>query len=65
MAGEKIAVKYENWIRLVTLIHYVGFEVCKYIVHTVENLPVDGADLYQVLNGRRADFDKVLRKECP
>ena len=62
MAGEKIAVKYENWIRLVTLIHYVGFEVCKYIVHTVENLPVDGADLYQVLNGKRADFDKLLRK---
>ena len=62
MAGEKIAVKYENWIRLVTLIHYVGFEVCKYIVHTVENLPVDGAQLYQVLNGKRADFDKLLRK---
>ena len=62
MAGEEIAVKYEYWIRLVTLIHYVGSKVCKNIIHTVENLPADGAQLYQALNQKRADFDKLLRK---
>ena len=63
MAGEQIAVKYENWIRLLTLIHYVGFEVCKNILHHVEKLPVDGAQLNLALDGKRAEFDELRRKK--
>ena len=62
MAGEQIAIQYENWIRLLTLIHCVGLEVCKNILHHMENLPVDGVQLYQVLNGKRVEFDRLLRK---
>ena len=62
MPGQQIALQYESWIRLLTLIHCVGFEVCKNILHNLEQLPVDGAQLYQALNGKRADFNKLLRK---
>ena len=64
MAGDggQIALKYENWIRLLTLIHCVGFEVCKRILHQFENLPVNGAQLFQSLNRKRAEFDRLLRK---
>ena len=60
--GQQIALKYENWIRLLTLIHCVGFEVCEKILHQFENLPVDGAQLFQSLNTKRAEFDRLLRK---
>ena len=63
MAGQQIALQYENWIRLLTLIHYVGFEVCKNILHIREKLPVDGAQLHQEMNGKRAKFDKLLKKK--
>ena len=59
--GGQIALKYENWIRLLTLIHHVGFEVCKKILHQFENLPVDGAQLFQSLNRKRVEFDRLLR----
>uniref|UniRef100_A0A7M5WTQ7 Uncharacterized protein n=1 Tax=Clytia hemisphaerica TaxID=252671 RepID=A0A7M5WTQ7_9CNID len=62
-AGEQIAANYENWLRLMTLIHYVGFEICKNILHNIEKLPVNGAQLYLALFRRQREFNKLLRKQ--
>ena len=60
--GSQIALKHENWVRLLTLIHHVGFEVCEKIIHQIEKLPVDGAQLFQSLSRKRAEFDRLLRR---
>ena len=41
--------KSEKWLRLVTLNNYAGTILCKDVLHTKEGLPLDGAQLYQIL----------------
>ena len=38
-----------NWLRLVVLIDYAGLKMCKEVLHTKEDLPVDGRQLYHKL----------------
>ena len=64
MNGRGIAVQSENWNRIVTLIQYGGTEACKYVLHTREKLPLNGADLYNALQRKKADFDKLLKKKA-
>ena len=41
--------EYEKWFRVATLIDYAGRNLCYQIIHVNENLPTDGAKLYQEL----------------
>ena len=45
----------EKWLRLVTLINHAGKQLCKDVLHTKEDLPCNGAQLYRKL--------KVYKKE--
>lgn len=31
--GSQVAVEYENWLRILTLVHYGGKELCSDILH--------------------------------
>ena len=46
----------ENWYRISKLIQKGGTESCKNILHTRENLPLDGGDLYNALQTKKKDF---------
>ena len=46
-----------------TLIRYVGFEICKNILHNIELLPVNGAQLYLALFRQQREFNRLLRKK--
>ena len=47
--GSKLLVEYEKWFRVATLIDFAGRNLCYKVIHVDENIPTDGAKLYQEL----------------
>ena len=58
---------YENWLRVVGLIDYAGKRLCYEILHTKENLPCDGGELYCELERYKNNLHYQLYEEilCP
>ena len=54
---------YENWLCLVALVYYVGKRVCYNILHTKEELPRDGAQLYCKLQMHKSNIHFQIHKE--
>ena len=63
----KINADYENWLRLVVLIDSGARNLCYEILHTKENLPVDGAELYCRLQEHKERVHYQIYEEilCP
>ena len=64
---DKMQKKYENWLRVVTLINYAGKQLCFKILHTNEHLPLDGRELYSKLEVYKDDMHFQIHEEilCP
>ena len=43
--------EYEKWLRVATLIDFAGKYLCRKVLHDQEQLPTEGAKLYQELEG--------------
>ena len=41
--------RYEKWLRLMTLVHHAGKEICYKLLFTKRKLPTDGSSLYHFL----------------
>ena len=54
---------YENWLRLVVLINYVGKRLCSEILHVKEHLPCNGAQLYCELEPYKNSMDYQMHEE--
>ena len=54
---------YENWLRLVVLIDSAGRRLCYEILHTKEQLPVDGAQLYCRLQSYKSNMHFQVYEE--
>ena len=64
---DKMHKEYENWLRVVTLINYAGKQLCFKILHTKENLPLDGKEFYRKLEEYKDDIHFQIHEEilCP
>ena len=62
MDGEKVAVKYENWLRILTFIHFAGWTACKHVLHNLEHLPINAGQLYNALKAKESQFKKLRSK---
>ena len=58
---------YENWLRLVVLIDSTGRKLCYEILHKIEKLPEDGAELYSRLQEHKDRVHYQIYEEilCP
>ena len=52
----------ENWSKLMRLIKEAGHELCKHILHNKENMPRDGAKLYQIFLQKQAEFNTLMNR---
>ena len=50
--------EYEKWLRVATLIDFAGKYLCRKVLHDQEQLPTEGAKLYQELVGLK---NKICR----
>lgn len=66
-ASDNISKEYENWLRLMTLIHFGGKHLCRDVLFSRENLPTDGALLFKKLEHLkpRMQFENQKRVLCP
>lgn len=53
-ANPSLFKKHEKWLRVVTLIDFAGKYLCQEVLHQREQLPIDGAKLYQELVGLKS-----------
>ena len=58
---------YENWLRLVVLVNSAGKSLCDEILHKKEQLPLNGAQLYSILERHKNKMHYQIHKEilCP
>lgn len=60
---QNMRTDYENWLRLVVLIDSAGRRLCYEILHTKEQLPVDGAQLYCRLQSYKSNMHFQIYEE--
>ena len=63
----KIRNDYENWLRLVVLVNSAGKSLCYEILHKKEQLPLNGEQLYSILESYKNKMHYQIHKEilCP
>lgn len=66
-AKDEISKEYENWLRLMTLIHFGGKHLCRDVLFKQENLPTDGALLFKALEPIKSKMKFADQREiiCP
>ena len=66
-ANDNISKEYENWLRLMTLIHFGGKHLCCDVLFTREKLPTDGTLLFKELEHLKPKMHFEDQKEvlCP
>ena len=57
-ANNNLFKEYEKWLRVATLIDFAGKYLCRKVLHDQEQLPTEGAKLYQELVGLK---NKICR----
>ena len=64
-ANITLSQEYQKWLRIMTLIDFAGRRLCRDVLFTKENLPTDGARLYEEIKDLKCQFQDQKEILCP